>query len=177
MEKLELDRTVIQILSMPNVNHFTATEIRTAYIAIKQDENLNPTVSRRFVYEELLKLTRREWLVRGITKKKGLTRYSKSDLFDHAFLKKMAVPLNDDKAYSRTSIGYSQILSKRLSQYNSALLEGLGALKEYVELKEIYPDQHDELKERYMAVQENNHILKGKITVLNELLKSIKESE
>ena len=56
MEKFELDKTVIQILSMSNVNHFTAMEIRTAYIALKQDEELNPTISRRFVYEELLKL-------------------------------------------------------------------------------------------------------------------------
>lgn len=173
VEKFELDKTVIQILSMPNVNHFTATEIRTAYIAIKQDTKLNPTESRRFVYEELLKLIRRGWLIRSTTKKKGLTRYTKTDLFDHAILKELIL---HEEAYEATPVRYSQMLSQRLTQYNSTLLEGLGALKEYAALKDIYPDQHDNLKGRYMAVQENNHILKGKISVLNELIKSIKES-
>ncbi|MEZ9235558.1 MULTISPECIES: hypothetical protein [unclassified Shewanella] len=177
MEKFELDKTVIQILSMPNVNHFTATEIRTAYIAIKQDAELNPTVSRRFVYEELLKLTRRGWLVRSTTKKKGLTRYTKSDLFDHAILKEMVSLMPYEEVSATSPVSYSQMLIQRLNQYNSALLEGLGAIKEYVALKDIYPEQHDDLKGRYMAVQENNHILKGKISVLNELIKSTKENE
>lgn len=177
MEKFELDKTVIQILSMPNVNHFTATEIRTAYIAIKQDVELNPTVSRRFVYEELLKLTRRGWLVRSTTKKKGVTRYTKSDLFDHAILKEMVSPMPYEEIDTASPVNYSQMLIQRLNKYNSALLEGLGAVKEYVALKDIYPDKHDDLKGRYMAVQENNHILKGKISVLNELIKSTKENE
>lgn len=172
MEKFELDKTVIQILSMPNVNHFTATEIRTAYIAIRQDAELNPTASRRFVYEELLKLTRRGWLTRSTSKKKGLTRYTKSDMFDHAILKEMVAPIAPEEAHGNTPISYSQMLVQRLTHYNSALLEGLGAVKEYVALKDIYPEQHNDLKERYMAVQENNHILKGKISVLNELIKS-----
>lgn len=176
MEKFELDKTVIQILSMPNVNHFTATEIRTAYIAIKQDVELNPTVSRRFVYEELLKLTRRGWLIRSTTKKKGLTRYTKSDLFDHAILKEMVSPMPYEEIDAASPVNYSQMLIQRLNKYNSALLEGLGAVKEYVALKDIYPDKHDDLKCRYMAVQENNHILKGKISVLNELIKSTKEN-
>ncbi|MFY8284338.1 hypothetical protein AAEU31_12585 [Pseudoalteromonas sp. SSMSWG5] len=176
MEKFELDKTVIQILSMPNVNHFTATEIRTAYIAIKQDVELNPTVSRRFVYEELLKLTRRGWLIRNTTKKKGITHYTKSDLFDHAVLKEMVAAMPNEEADERTPVSYSQMLIQRLNQYNSALLEGLGAVKEYVALKEIYPDKYEDLKGRYMAVQESNHILKGKISVLNELIKSTKEN-
>lgn len=176
MEKFELDKTVIQILSMPNVNNFTATEIRTAYIAIKQDVELNPTISRRFVYEELLKLTRRGWLLRSTTKKKGLTRYTKSDLFDHAILKEMVSPMHCEEKDANSPVSYAQMLIQRLNQYNSALLEGLGAVKEYVALKDIYPDQHDDLKGRYMAVQENNHILKGKISVLNELIKSTKEN-
>jgi len=176
MEKFELDKTVVQILSMPNVNHFTATEIRTAYIAIKQDADLNPTVSRRFVYEELLKLTRRGWLIRSTTKKKGITRYTKSDLFDHEILKELVSPITYKGTDESPYASYSKMLVQRLNQYNSALLEGLGAVKEYVALKDIYPDQHEDLKGRYMAVQENNHILKGKISVLNELIKSTKES-
>lgn len=176
MEKFELDKTVVQILSMPNVNHFTATEIRTAYIAIKQDADLNPTVSRRFVYEELLKLTRRGWLIRSTTKKKGITRYTKSDLFDHEILKELVSPITYKGTDESPYVSYSKMLVQRLNQYNSALLEGLGAVKEYVALKDIYPDQHEDLKGRYMAVQENNHILKGKISVLNELIKSTKES-
>lgn len=67
-------------------------------------------------------------------------------------------------------------MCSRLNQYNAELLEGLGAIKEYIALKDLHPELHTPLKQRYMAVQENNHILKGKIAVLNELIKSNKEN-
>lgn len=176
MEKFELDKIVTQSLSMHNVNRFTVSEIKTTYITIKQDETLNPAEVRRFVYEELLKLVRKGWLIRHITKKKGLTHFTKTDLFDHAILKKMVSPIQYEVTNTSSSISYSQMLIQRLNQYNSELLEGLGALKEYVELKGIYPEQQDDLKSHYMAVQENNHILKGRILALNELINSTKET-
>ncbi|KPV99393.1 hypothetical protein [Pseudoalteromonas sp. P1-8] len=176
MEKFELDKSVIQILSMPNINNFTATEIRTAYIAIKNDADLDPSISRRFVYDELLKLIRRGWLVRNTTKKKGLSRYSKTELFDYVALKTMLELTSHEETFESSTLSYPQMLTKRLNQYNSSLLEGLGAIKEYVALKDICPERLNDLKGRYMATQENNYILKGKIAALNELIQSTEEN-
>jgi len=174
MENHELDNTLIKILSLSNINHFTATEIRTAYIAIQQDVTLDPADVRRFVYEELLKQIRRGWLTKSTTKKRSITRYTKTELFDYSFINKTVLTI--ENKIKNNTLNYSEMLVQRLNEHNSALLEGLGAVKEYITLKEMYPERHKLLKERYMTVQENNHILKGKIAALNELIQSNKET-
>jgi predicted DNA-binding transcriptional regulator len=170
-----IDRQIGNILTLKNIDHFSAVEIRTAYIAIQRDEQLDPASVRRFVYEELLKLVKKGWLKKQTSNKKGVTRYIKTNLFEYDYFKKLvssiSEPINEIDEQN-----YKQTLTTRLKQYNTDLLEGLGAVKEYIELKDIHPELHTHLKQRYMAVQENNHILKGKIGALNELIKSNAET-
>ncbi|WP_042149516.1 MULTISPECIES: hypothetical protein [unclassified Pseudoalteromonas] len=167
--------TFNQIIVLKNIDHFSAVEIRTAYLSIKRDEGLDPTSVRRFVYEELLKLVKRGWLKKRTSVKKGVTRYIKTNLFEPDYFKKL-VTLGDDGSMKTNELSYEQTLTNRLKQYNSELLEGLGAVKEYVALKNIHPERHAALKQRYVAVKENNQVLKGKISALNELMKSNKET-
>ncbi len=170
-----IDRQIGNILTLKNIDHFSAVEIRTAYIAIQRDEQLDPASVRRFVYEELLKLVKKGWLKKQTSNKKGVTRYIKTNLFEYGYFKNLvssiSEPINEIDEQN-----YKQTLTTRLKQYNTDLLEGLGAVKEYIELKDIHPELHTHLKQRYMAVQENNHILKGKIGALNELIKSNAET-
>jgi hypothetical protein len=169
------DKVIISIIALKNIDLFSALEVKVAYIAIKQDEQLDPAAVRRFVYEELLKLVKKGWLSKTTTKQKKLTRYSKTDLFDHDYF--INVPNSDSEQQNQIDkTNYSLTLTTRLNQYNAELLEGLGAIKEYIALKDLHPELHTPLKQRYMAAQENNHILKGKIVVLNELIKSNKEN-
>ncbi len=171
-----VDKVISSIIALQNIDLFSAVEIKTAYIAVKKDEQLNPASVRRFVYEELLKLVKKGWLTKSTTKKKGLTRYSKTDLFEYDYFNNVVSSDEVGNSAVTNRLSYSQTLTTRLNQYNTELLEGLGAIKEYVALKDIYPELHAPLKQRYMTVQENNHILKGKIAVLNELMKSNKET-
>jgi hypothetical protein len=171
-----MDRSTFnQILVLKNIDHFSAVEIRTAYIAIQMDEKLDPASIRRFVYEELLKLVKKGWLKKRTSNKKGVTRYIKTNLFEYAYFKKLASSDSgqQDEVDERK---YVLTLMTRLNQYNAELLEGLGAVKEYIALKDLHPELHTPLKQRYTATQENNHILKGKIAVLTELIKSNKET-
>lgn len=167
-----IDKVIGSVIAMQNIDIFSVVEIRTAYIALQNNEELNPATVRQFVYKELLKLVKKGWLTKNTTKTKGLARYSKTELFDSNRLK----TLEHLPDYSITNkiqpIDYKENLRNRLNNYNSELLEGLGALKEYVALKDLYPELYDSLKHRYVAVQENNHILTGKISVLKELIKS-----
>jgi hypothetical protein len=54
-----IDRQIGNILTLKNIDHFSAVEIRTAYITLKRDEQLDPSLVRRFVYTELLKLEKK----------------------------------------------------------------------------------------------------------------------
>jgi hypothetical protein len=167
--------TFNQIIVLKNIDHFSAVEIRTAYLSIKRDEQLDPASVRRFVYEELLKLVKKGWLKKRMSNKKGVTRYIKTNLFEYEYFKNSSNS-NGEKQNQIDKTNYSLTLTTRLNQYNAELLESLGAIKEYLALKDLHPELHSPLKQRYMAVQENNHILKGKIAALNELIKSNKEN-
>jgi hypothetical protein len=167
--------TFNQIIVLKNIDHFSAVEIRTAYLSIERDEQLDPASVRRFVYEELLKLVKRGWLTKRTSDKKGVTRYIKTNLFEYEYFKNSS---NSDGEQQNKidKTNYSLTLTTRLNLYNAELLESLGAIKEYLALKDLHPELHSPLKQRYMAVQENNHILKGKIAALNELIISNKEN-
>ena len=79
---MKLDRLLVQIISAPNFDHFSAVELRAAYITLHSDKNLVPSAARRFVYAELVKLVKNGWLRKTITKKKEITNFIKTDLFD-----------------------------------------------------------------------------------------------
>ena len=165
-----IDRAFNSIIALKNINYFSAVEIRTAVIAVERDEQLVPADVRRFVYEELVKLVAWGWLKKKTSEKKGISRYSKTDLFSsHYFLDLLAAE-NKLTVVINEKAKYQYELKVRLSSYNAELLEGLGAIKEYVSLKEIYPDLHPLLKNKYFIIQEKNQILKGKISALEDLL-------
>lgn len=165
--------TFNQIIVLKNIDHFSAVEIRTAYLAIKKDEQLDPAFVRRFVYEELLKLVKRGWLIKRTSDKKGVTRYIKTNLFEpHSF----EIAVNSNKDEGLGSVGsYSKELSSSLKKHNTELLEGLGELELYFTLWEKYPSKKNELKVKYIATKERNHILQGKINAIGELLKNTTE--
>ncbi len=79
---MKLDETFKFIVSNPRLDHFSAIEVRTAYLII--DDNCESSASelRRFVYSELVKLVNRGWLKKMTSKKKGVTNYVKTDLFN-----------------------------------------------------------------------------------------------
>jgi hypothetical protein len=175
MNTFKLDKIFTDILSMPNINHFSAVEIRTAYIAIIQDEKLVPASVRRFVYEELLKLVKKGWLKKQTSNKKGVTRYIKTNLFEYDYFKALTESGVEKDGVEGCELNYYQTLTTRLKEHNVELLEGLGELELYLTLWEKHPTKKNNLKAKYIATQENNHILKGKINGLGELLKHIKD--
>ena len=84
---MKLDPTVKRILSMPNIDNFSAVEIRTAYLVLNNDQSLDPSDARRFIYSEFVKLVNKGWLKKTISQKKGITRYTRTDLFGSNALK------------------------------------------------------------------------------------------
>ncbi|WP_170235833.1 hypothetical protein [Colwellia demingiae] len=56
---MKLNNLVAQIIAAPNFDHFSAIEVRSAYLALKCDNTIDPNDARRFVYTELLKLVKK----------------------------------------------------------------------------------------------------------------------
>ena len=79
---MKLNETFKHIISNPKLDHFTAVEIRTAYLVLSQQCNFNNSEARRFVYAELVKLVKKGWLKKRVSQKKGITSYVKTDLFN-----------------------------------------------------------------------------------------------
>jgi len=163
---MKVNPLVCKVICMANIDHFSAVEIRTAYIVLANDSTLNGAKIRKLVYSELLKLVKSGWLIKLKSDVKGITRFKKSDKFNSDELNKNILNQVD----SSHSILIKQ-LNHNLNKYNSDLLQGLGELETYTAIRNEHPNIRELLKTKVMAVQENSHILKGKINAIEEILK------
>lgn len=166
---MNLDPTIISILSMANINQFTVVEIRTAYIMMKLDENLDPVKTRKLVYRQLHKLVRKGWLNASTSDMRKITSFTKTKIFESQTLEVQNEIDNCAKASLHSEF------KKELKLCNTALLEGLGELEVYINLWEKHPYMQKVFESKYIATKERNHILKGKINALGALLKDTKE--
>jgi hypothetical protein len=168
---MKLDPLVCKVITMPNIDHFTVVEIRTAYMALSDNNSLDRATIRRFVYAELLKLVKRKWLSTTTSDVKGITRFKKTKLFDPAVLLEMANSTSEI-TLKQHGIDLKNQIKLSLKDCNIELLKGLGALETYFTLWQRYPQEANTFKGKYIAVQESNHILEGKIETLEDILKN-----
>jgi hypothetical protein len=172
-----IEKFIGSIIGLKNVDHFSVIEIRTAYVAIKRDQTLDPSQVRRLVYTELLKLENRGWLKKRISKTKGISRYSKTDKFDYADI----LPLCSNELFNKPIVNVSPVnntqLLKRLNNYNTKLLEGIGSTQEFESLITEFPELRQPVQATYNQVREQNAQLMGKIKSLETIinLQSVKK--
>jgi hypothetical protein len=151
--------------------------ISTEVDAIKRDQTLDPSQVRRLVYTELLKLENRGWLKKRISKIKGISRYSKTDKFDYADI----LPLCSNELFNKPIVNASPVnntqLLKRLNNYNTKLLEGIGSTQEFESLITEFPELRQPVQATYNQVREQNAQLMGKIKSLETIinLQSVKK--
>lgn len=170
------DPQIGKILSFSNIDYFSAVEIRTAYLVLMNDERMDKSDARRFVYSELLKLVNLGWLNKLVSTKKGITSYVKTESFNAELLNQQAKQVVDRVDPVNVVSAVPANLLNRLNAYKSALLEGLGEAEEYKNLRDEFPDMHQSLFEKYNAVREKNTRLLGKIKAIENLIDSQKQS-
>jgi hypothetical protein len=165
---LKLDPVVAQIIVVESFDNFTTADVRTAYLALKNDISLEPTNVRRKVYAELLKLVKKNWLNKVIPNKKGFTRFSKTTLFD---VKKLQLNAKHVTKNSITRIDNKkeQLLDK-LNIYKSELLLNMGESEAYKELYSEFPELIDEIQPKYNKARDNNTKILGKIRAIEGLM-------
>lgn len=177
---MKLDETFKCIVANPKINHFTAIEIRTAYLVLNQQSRLDNAEARRFVYAELVKLVKKGWLKKIVSKKRGITSYVKTDEFNltleiHKQHNLISVESKKLKVAEISTQNVSSDLLCRLQDYKNDLLEGLGEADEYRSLRLEYPEMHENLQLKYNSIRDGNSRLLGKIKAIDNIIAKTNE--
>jgi hypothetical protein len=172
---MKLDPFVAQIIVAANFDHFTTSDVRSAYLALKKDPSLDSSVVRRKIYAEILKLVKKGWLNKLISRKKGLTRFSKTELFDYEVIA-LKFKRRSDNEIEKNDSKQIQLLGK-LNHYKAELLLMIGESEAYKELYSEFPELVNEIQPKYNEARDNNTKILGKIRAIEGLLKQDKPIE
>jgi hypothetical protein len=168
---LKLDPLVAQIIVATNFDHFSTSDVRSAYLALKSDASLDPVYIRRKIYADLLKLVKKGWLKKMVSKKKGLTSFSKTDTFS---LENLMVIFEDNTKGIKAEVqGKKEQLRAKLNHYKAELLLNIGESEAYKELYSEHPELIAEIQTQYNDARDNNTRILGKIRAIEGLLKQI----
>ena len=166
---MKIDPLVAQIIVATNFDHFTTSDVRSAYLALKNAPYLVPTIVRRNIYAELLKLVKKGWLKKLVSNKKGFTRFNKTDVFD---VNAITILAQFDVTNSSEKQGDKQVkLLGKLNHYKAELLLNIGESEAYKEIYSEFPELVDELQPQYNKARDNNTRILGKIRAIEGLLK------
>jgi len=165
---MKIDPLVAQIIVATNFDHFTTSDVRSAYLVLKSDPSLEPSNVRRKIYAELLKLVKKGWLKKIISIKMGQTRFSKTDIFD---IKSMVLKIKSEENSSISHGNKQGLLLGKLNHYKAELLLNIGESEAYKELYSEFPQLVDELQPQYNKARDNNTRILGKIRAIEGLLK------
>jgi hypothetical protein len=158
---------VAKIIKAPNFDNFTTSDVRSSYITLKDDPLVDPIVIRKKLYAELLKLVKKGWLKKKSSNIKGLTRFSKTEIFDASSLNDTSV----NKSNTKTTVHDKQRnLTEKLKYYKTELLLNIGEADAYKELYTDFPDLVDEIQSQYNTARDNNTKILGKIRAIEGLL-------
>lgn len=171
---LKLDPLVAQIIGVVNFDHFTTSDVRSAYLALKNDPSLEPNKIRRSIYAELLKLVKKGWLKKKSSNIKGLTRFNKTDLFD---VNHLPMKNNDSVMSTVPPEDQNQRLLTKLKHYKAELLLNIGESEAYKEVYSEFPELIDDIQVQYNAARDNNTRILGKIRAIESLIAQEKTVE
>jgi hypothetical protein len=172
---LKLDPFVAQIIVIKNIDNFTTADVRIAYLTLKKDPSLDSSNVRRKIYSELLKLVKKGWLNKLISRKKGLTRFSKTELFNYDEIT-LKLKRELDNKIEKNYDTQGQLRFK-LKSYKTELLLSIGESEAYKELYSEFPPLINELQPQYNKAKDNNTKILGKIRAVEGLLKQGKSIE
>lgn len=172
---MKFDPLVAKIIVVKNFDHFTTSDVRAAYIALKSDPSLEPVKLRRQIYAELLKLVKKGWLNKIASNKKGFTRFNKTNSFDIEVVGTLAGCIAHN-VYSEDDEKKNRLLAK-LNHYKAELLLNIGESDAYKELYEEFPELVTEIQPKYNNARDNNTKILGKIRAIEGLLEQDKEVE
>jgi hypothetical protein len=164
---LKLDPFVAEIIATTNFDHFTTSDVRSAYFVLKNDLSLDATNVRRFIYAELLKLVKKGWLNKLASNKKGNTRFHKTEFFNGKEIALLATEITEPVISEFDK--HDKLLAK-LNHYKAELLLNIGESEAYKDLYSEFPELIDEIQPLFNKSKDSNTRILGKIRAIEGLL-------
>lgn len=164
-----------QIIVFNNFDNFTTGELRSAYIALKNDDKLDIVKVRRKLYAELIKLVNKGWLYKKKNDRQGLIRYCKTSFLDREILYKN-IPKIAQKRETTTTLK-QKTFEEKLNIYKAELLLNIGEIEAYKEIYSELPDLVDEIQPLYNVARDKNSKILGKIKAIEGLLNNKVQKE
>ena len=165
---MKLDPVVAQIIVVNNFDNFTTSDVRSSYLALKNDPALDPVTIRRKIYAELLKLVKKCLLNKLVSNKKGFTRFRNTEFFD---LKAITLIAKNETTNSpKKQDDKQEKLLGKLNLYKADLLLNIGESEAYKELYSEFPELVDEIQPKYNKARDNNTRILGKIRAIEGLI-------
>ena len=126
------------------------------------------------MYTELLKLVKKGWLKKSVSKKKEITSFIKTEMFDPVAIavNTKADVMNNEEPHFESTDKLNETLVSRLNNYKNELLTGLGEADEYKRICEQFPNLQSKLQPKYNEVREHNSKLLGSIKAVENLISS-----
>jgi len=168
---MKIDPVIKSIICMKNIDRFSVTEIRTAYIALVGDEGLDSYKLRQSIYDDLHKLIKQRFLIKKTTSNGRESRFTKTEFFKPTLIGESKPSVFQPSKKTNETIN---ALYLDLSTLNADLLQCMGALDSFLKMKQQYPELLDYFKEMIHSTKEQKHIIKGKIAAIEEILKKLK---
>lgn len=163
---MKLDPLVAQIIVAKSFDHFSTSDVRSAYLVLKNDPSLDPSNVRKSIYAELLKLVKKGWLTKAKPSGKGFTRFIKTTKFDERVLREICDPNTSETVLTDKQ---SPLVDK-LNHYKTELLLNLGESEAYKELYTEFPELGNDIQPHYNKARDNNTRILGKIKAIECLL-------
>ncbi|WP_434939409.1 response regulator [Shewanella sp. HL-SH8] len=169
---IKINAQLNSILQDENFDDFNVTQLRDAYLAMSSTVE-NPIEARKYVYKQILKLVKKDLLLKKGTKNSKRLVYQKSELFFNAnFIEqsKTTATVNQAKSAATITNDAIQQLEERLKESEVDLLTSIGESEEYMRLYQSFPDMKMHLESQYLQARENSSKLLGQIKAIKSVL-------
>jgi hypothetical protein len=153
---MNINEQILQIVSDPSFDSFTAFELKKAFVEKVGEEHFGVVEMIQFVCAQMKLLA-----------KNGLIERSRKErIFSSIYVKKAHFHVVKSTLLKSPRV---ELKEKHIS-YKQQLLLGIGEAEEYKKLCVEYPDLQVKLQAKYNSVRDQNTKILGKIKVIESLL-------
>jgi hypothetical protein len=153
---MNVDEQILQIVSDPSFDSFTAFELKKAFVEKVGEEHFGVVEMIHFVCAQMKLLAKN-----GV-----IERSRKEHIFSSIYVKKAHFHVVKSTLLKSPRV---ELKEKHIS-YKQQLLLGIGEAEEYKKLCVEYPDLQVKLQAKYNSVRDQNTKILGKIKVIESLL-------
>lgn len=163
---IELNKTLLEILSSDSLTTFTVLDVQKAYIDLVPNDGSMEGI-KKMIYRQIYRLAKFGVLKRD-SKQGRVVYFSKTELFNKTkFIPKFIGSQTVIKPVCKSDQDFVKALNDKKAQYKVEMLTALGEAEELKALMEEFPFNQKRLAPIYISAREKSSILIGRINAID----------